>query len=139
MGRSRRVGVRRSACRAQLNGSEKASTKHQAPEALCHEMAKQNSPGLQPWVRSGHEIALKVATDKGERLTDVASLKKRSHYLYVLGRYDPFRAPLSGRFFDWPYPGLKPWATLFCHFMAGPASRRHAHSPSRRYAYTFLP
>jgi hypothetical protein len=27
-------------------------------------------------------------------------------------------APLSGRFSDWPYPGLKPWAILFCHFMA---------------------
>jgi hypothetical protein len=38
-------------------------------------MAKQNSPGLQPWVRAGHAIALKVATDKGERLTDATNLK----------------------------------------------------------------
>ena len=49
------------------------------PSAICHGMAKQNSPGLQPWVRSEHKIAVKVATDEGERLTGVAILKT-THY-----------------------------------------------------------
>jgi hypothetical protein len=35
----------------------------------------------------------------------------------------------SGRIFLEPYPGLKPWAILLCHFVA---TGRIAHSPIRR-------
>src|SRR5260370_27082777 len=31
------------------------------------------------------------------------------------------RSPLQGDVKDANYPGLKPWAILFCHFMADPA------------------
>jgi hypothetical protein len=32
------------------------------------------------------------------------------------------RAPLSGRTWLRPYPGLKPWAVLYDHFMVGPST-----------------
>jgi hypothetical protein len=32
-------------------------------ERICHEMAKQISPGLQPWVRQDRRSALKVAPE----------------------------------------------------------------------------
>ncbi len=50
------------------------------------------------------------------------------------------RAPLSGRFLRADYPGLKPWAVLYDHFMVGPPtsapnveqSRRSQQLPDRR-------
>jgi hypothetical protein len=44
---------------------------------ICHEMAKQNSPGLQPWVRQPPKIALKVATERGVLLSARPSVQNR--------------------------------------------------------------
>jgi hypothetical protein len=66
---------------------------------------KENSPGLQPWVRSSQSHALKVASD--------VSATDKINTLYS---EQTSRSPLSGRSDCLPDPGLKPWAVICSPF-----------------------
>ena len=74
---------------------------------LCREVAMQNSPGLQPWVRWVVKGALKVARDVGHAAAITREQPK-----------DASRPPLSGRFRATHNPGLKPWAVIYSRFAA---------------------
>jgi hypothetical protein len=55
-----------------------------------------------------------------------------STYMSWVG-YDPLGRPFRALLRFGQYPGLKPWAILFCHFMANAV--RVAASPCRRVAH----
>ena len=83
-------------------------------QGLRHEMAQQNSPGLQAWEGAHPEFALKGRPN---------CLVVRRHLMIVdndtrRGETDAFSAALSGRMRQRATPGLKAWAILLYHFMA---------------------
>jgi hypothetical protein len=84
---------------------------------LDHEMVRQNSPGLQPWVTGDGRSALKV------RPTGVLAL-----VVYRPASRAQPRVPLSGHIFQLVDPGLKPWAILSNHFMVKNRSLAVSHA-----------
>jgi hypothetical protein len=51
-----------------------------------------------------------------ERATDARDVLS-GRVFFCSGVGDPIRSPLQGEFMGTPFPGLKPWAILFDHFM----------------------
>ena len=83
-------------------------------------MAKEYSPGLQPWVMSDIEDR----PESGDRVVTFFQHERplQTVTLFVtpsLVQPLVIRPPLSGRSCGPRNPGLKPWAILFRHFMAG--------------------
>jgi hypothetical protein len=100
------------------------------------------SPGSGP-----NEIALK---GRPMRIACQSSLRRPSLLVVGVGTLfkpsapkthsgDAHSAALSGRVYGLPNPGLKPWAILYCHFMAMYASlHQHATTPPRQSAFRAL-